>query len=542
MTGWRTAALLFLLALGLSIVIGYVHADDTNVTGLESVITNSTILNASLSLLTNSTVEVTGYTDITKPPAPATYRIDQGQAVYPNDTIDITGIGWGKGIAWYGRNGEFDLPEYVYTFTDYSPRGELTHFWIDPSIFSHRLGMWYQYYGNASEPNGNLAEFYVKEGYRNSTLTLSNGTVVNQSIEVHGNGTPLVIPQESWLPEIHDADYLLAIGDPLIVKTFGKGQVWIFGRVDMDYGSTQNDNMTFPASDFVNFEPGAYTMIVQHPGNNTQFDVRYDKGNLQYYDGWNGIQTVDISPLQPRMVIDKLESVINGTDDTYTVYTLEVQEPRIDITQMDEVWIGSKILEYHYNQTQTVLKDVRGYTNLQNGSTLAAVLDKDWVSGDGTVGRFTTTAEISRSAPGNRTMFRVYIPVVYDNLPTGMHTITITGPYQSTTKVDFPVELLPPDSFRPNTSLKYTSDENPWKPNLTIPTPIVVTVPGPTQIITVQVTPSNEQVAAQQKAALDAKVSEIVSGVGMGGAVIIAGFLFLRFIYRAWQRRKWHRK
>jgi len=465
-------------------------------------------------------------------PASNSYRISQGQHVYLNETIDISGMGWGTGFAWYGRHGEYDLPLYIREFKDY--RHDLMNFYIDPAIFLNRGGMWYQYYGNATEKNGNLAAFFV-EGYFNSTLTFPNGTVVNETIPATGNQTPLVIPQESILPEVHEADYLLAIGDPLILKSYGPAQVWIFGRMDKDYGSTSNDNMTFPASGFLNFEPGSYTIIVQHPGNNTEFDVRYTNGIIQYQDGWNGVKTVDVSALQPRMIQNQLITTLTNTDDTYITYSLEIQEPVIAIRSIDDVWLHSKMLEFHIDpKDDVVFKDIRGYTNLRNGTNITVVLDKNY-NGLGKA-RFTTYADVSRSAPGNRTMFQAYIPIIWNTIPLGMHTITATGPFGSYVDANFPVELLPPDSFRPNTTLKYTGDSNPWKPNLTVPTPIVVTVPGPTQIVTVKVTPSPEEIKAAQDAVISEKEANWVRTVLILAALVGSG-AYLYSVVRRWKQK-----
>ena len=466
---------------------------------------------------------------------PPTYRITQGQTVYLNDTIDISGMGWGTGVAWYGKYGEYDIPAYIRDFKNY--HSDLFNFYVDPIIFSGKGGMWYQYYGNATEKNGNLAAFFVREGYRNSTLTFPNGTTVNESYAVRGNGTPLVIPQTSILPEVHEADYLLAIGDPLILKSYGPAQVWIFGRINQNFGSTDNDNMTFPASDFYNFEPGAYSLIIQHGGNNTQCDVRYHNGTIQYQDGWNGVKTVDASALQPRMIEQQLKTLLAKTDDTYTEYTLQVQEPLITITSMDEVWLKSKMLEFHIDNTADVtFKDVRGYTNLQNSTNITVVLDNKYFSGN-TPGRITTYAQTWRTNQGNRTMFRAYIPIVWDTIPLGMHTITASGPFGAYVDANFAVELLPPDSYRPNTTLKYTTDANPWKPNLTIPAPVIVTqiVPGP--VVTVIVTPSNEQVKAQQDAIAsehEAFWAKVIAGL----VVLVVGGKYLYSVIRRWRLQK----
>jgi hypothetical protein len=519
MSGLRTAVLLFLIAIGLSLLVGYATSDNVTI--------NSTV-GSYVVVQLPSTYNTSPFS----PPQPP-YRIAQGQDVYLNDTIDITGEGWGRGIAWYGTYGEYDDPQYVYEFSDFSPHGELSHFWIDPSIFAQRLGMWYEYYGNATETRGNLNAFKVIAGYRNSTLTFPNGTVVNQSVGISPTQTPRVFPQESVLPEVHVADYLLAIGDPLIVKTYGQAQVWIFGRVDKAYGTTNTDNMTFDAKTFENFEPGSYTMVVQHPGNNTDFDVRFNNNTLEYKNGWNGVQNVDVSGLQPRMILSRLLQILESTDDTYQTYTVEIQQPEIRVVSIDDIWLKSKMDEFHIdNNVDVTFKDIRGYTNLQNGTNLTVALDKT---------RFVTHAQTWRSANGNRTMFQAYVPIIWDTIPLGTHTVTVSGPPGAYVDANFPVELLPADSYRPNATLKYTGDENPWKPNLTTPTPVIITQVV-TQVVVVTVTPSQDQIKQKSMDAVMQIISDNVVPVVEVVAGVLIGFLIVRFVYRAGKRRMWLKK
>lgn len=471
-------------------------------------------------------------------PVSTTYRIAQGETVYLNDTIDISGMGWGTGVAWYGKWDDSIEPRYVREFKDYPH--DAMNFYIDPVIFSDKLGVWYQYYGNKSEKQGNLKAFVVAGKFRETTLTYQNGTVINQSVLIKNESKTLELPKPTILPEVHEADYLLAIGDPLIVKTYGPAQVWIFGRTDKLYGSTETDNMTFEGKDFYSFESGTYTLLIQHPGNNTQYEVRYSNGSLQQRDGWNGIKSVDVSAKQPGMILEKLEVMLMNTDDDYIVYTLEIDQPSITIKRIDEMWIGSKVDEYKLQGYDVAFKDVRGYTNLMNGTNISVVLDQDYFDGR-KMGRFTVYADTYKSALGNRTMFQAYVPIIYDTIPRGMHTITAKGPYNSYVDANFAITDLPPDSFRPNTSLKYTVDENPWKPNLTIPTPVIVTVKE-TVIQIKEVPPSNETVYEQQKKAVDTKWGELISTGTFWILAVIGAFVVVRFIYRAWKRRQWVQK
>jgi len=524
MSGLRTAVLLFLIALALSVLVHGVSADG-NVTN----VTNGSYV-----------IVYTPPPDYVFPQyaSPGTYRIMQGQDVYLNDTIDISGMGHGElELAWFGKYDDYPDPQYTISFSLF--KSELMNFYIDPKIFASRPGMWYQYYGNTTfERNGNLRAFNVIDTYRNVTMTYPNGTVINQTQYVRNASVtkPQVITQVSILPEVHVADYLLAVGVPLPVDTGGPAQVWIFGRVDQAYNSTPDSNMTFDAGTFVNWEPGSYTMIVQHAGRNGDFDVRYNGSALQYKNGWNGVQNVDVRSLQPRMVLGQLVQLLSNTDDDYQTYTLELQQPDIRIVSIDDVWLESKLTEFHLDPAGDItLKDVRGYTNLRNDTVLTAVLDKDYVT-DQQVGRYTSPVDTYRTGPGNRTVFRAYVPIIWSTIPLGMHTVTVSGPFGAYAKNDFPVELLPQDSFRPNTSLKYTGDEDPWKPNLTTPTPVVVT-----QVVTVTVTitPSQEEIKQKSMDAVMQIINDtIVPAIeAIGGCLIV--FFLARFVYRSWKRRMW---
>ena len=520
MSGWKTAVLLFLIAVGLSVLVGCVHGQE-----------NDTVNTTNESYVIVEIPTPDSLYNITQFPARNTYRITQGQDVYINDTIDVSGMGWGTGFAWYGTYGEYDYPVYIREFKNY--HYDLFNFYIDPATFSSRPGMWYQYYGNNSEPNGNLAAFDVHGQYRNTTVTYPNGTVVNAS-QLITKQIPQIVPQPTILPEIREGDYLLAIGDPMIVNTGGPAQVWIFGRVDSTYGSTTNGNMTFSGNEFVDFEPGTYTMLIQKPGKNTDFDVREYNGTLQYRDGWNGVKTADTTAMSPTLALDQLEHLLANTDDEYQTYTLVMQQPTLTIERMDEVWLESKAKDFPTDSGDITFMDVRGYTNLRNETNISVVLDKDYITNH-QIGRWTTYAETHKSAVGNRTMFEAWVPVFWDTMPTGLHMITANGAYGSYVNAQFPIEILPADSFRPNATIKYAGDENPWKPNLTVPTPVIIvkTVPGP--VVTVTVTPSNEQVKAQQDAIASEHEGYWARVIVMG----VVGLITLGYLY--WVIRRWRR-
>jgi hypothetical protein len=133
-------------------------------------------------------------------------------------------------------------------------------------------------------------------------------------------------------------------------------------------------------------------------------------------------------------------------------------------------------------------------------------------------------------------VFQVYVPLVWDDIKSGTtHTITVSGPHGTSTDASFPVGEMPADSYRPNASLKFIGDRNPWVPT---PTPVIVKVIE-TQIVqkimTVTVTPSEAVVYAQQEKAMQEanKTVWVTAAMVFIAILIIAGVgLYARSVYR----------
>ena len=168
--------------------------------------------------------------------------ISQGQTVYVNDTIDISGVvppypelAWWNGYDMYDANASYiiTLPSNKYGWYN---------FYLDPSIFTTRTGNWYKY-ADKFEPNGNSLAFVVMpQSMKNSTMRYNNGTLINISEQIINNYSNIEIPIEPPVEIKHTADYLLAIGDPFDISATNKTNIWLFGRVDqlLDYKSTNS--------------------------------------------------------------------------------------------------------------------------------------------------------------------------------------------------------------------------------------------------------------------------------------------------------------
>lgn len=445
------------------------------------------------------------------------YRIDQGQTVYVNDTIDIAGMGHGKlQIAWYGKYSEYDSPQYIITTSLF--KRTLINFWLDPVVFESRTGRWYQYYGNETERNGNLEAFTVSYRPRNITTPFNNVTeeVVKK---------PIYTPP---LPEKRITDYLVARGDSL---TTNSSRVWIFGTLDGMY----SHGGYFSPSEIGSLDIGSYKMVLHDPGRNGIFEVNYDAKSQLLTSPWKNVHDESVAGSQPMLDMDKFYQRVKATDDRVQTFNLEVQIPEIYVDSIDEVAVGSRI-PVAYAPGMTLL-DVRGYTNSMNETVVTAILDPD-IQTIRTLKDTAYTTTAIREHPGSMSSYQVYIPINKNEMPNGIHTVKVSTEIGSFMLHDFPVSELPVDSFVPNATLKYIGDRNPWIPT---PTPEIIVKNVEvqvTQIVTVQVTPSDAQVSEAAKKIIDKQNQELEVMVVIGAAMLLALAFIGWFVYSIWRAKK----
>ena len=459
-------------------------------------------------------------------PVSAAPRISQGEVIYLNETYDISGV-----TGWDSRIGNPNQLEYCGGFSCYyesnpylltlPPRTRVPgsesqyNYWINPEIFATRTGDWYQHEEHlVNERAGNTIAFIVKGAYKNTTATYPNGTVINQSEFQSEYTTGITVPKPSILPEQKISDYLLARGDAIAFNDNTSENIWIHGRINSLYG--EGINTTFPGNSTATLEAGTYSLIKQYPGKNSEFDVRRTSDLIQWRYQWEPPRTTNIMGIQPRLVKEMLIEALKQTDDTYKEYRLEVQDPSISVVQFDEVPMQanySRYQEYHLSENGYVsLFDVRGYTNLKEGTPISLVLDPNKHYPRDIRGyTFNTTAQ--RTSLSNMSYYQVFVPIIWDQMVIGMHTMKVSTELGASINVDFPISVLPADSFRPNATVKYAGDSNPWKPNLTIPDPIVITKQVVVErTIEIPVTPSQESIQEAQAVTIKGYVEQLVIG------------------------------
>jgi hypothetical protein len=476
-------------------------------------------------------------------------RIMQGDTVYLNGTYDISGV-----IGWGSRIGDYDYIAYCYGNDCYDygspyllqlpPKARTPgmpsqyNYYIDPAIFSNKIGWWFQYDATDKAAHGNTYAFKVVGTYASDYMTLQNGTVINQSDWKVEDVMGVVTPKNVILPERAVSDYLLARGDAFSLNDNTTEKVWIFGRVSSLYDYTNEwGNYTFNGTVTSYLEPGSYHIIKQYPGKNGEFDVRYYSDMLQWRSGWTCVNQENINGIQPKLAKDNIIRAITNTDDTYVLEELEVQDPAITISGFDEVPMHtnySRYEEYRLEPGLVSLFDVRGYSNLAPGTPVTVTLDENRHT-PSDMRFFTFNATIERELLGNMSYYQVYIPIVWDKMALGMHNLKVAGPLGASMYYDFPISVLPADSFKPNATVKYAGDRNPWVPT---PTPEVqITIIEKkvvvTQTVLVPVTPAVEVVKAQQDEVITEKVILIAEGIVVLIILILISLYVISVIKRA---------
>lgn len=474
-------------------------------------------------------------------------RIAQGDTVYINGTYDISGV-----LGWDNDEGNYNYISYCGGYDCYEsstlyllqlpPRSRVAgsesvyRYRIDPAIFANRTGDWYQYDKSDEGSHANTLAFTVAAMYANQSLVMPNGTIINQTTIAWGDTAGLKLDKEYILPEKPVSDYLIARGDFFTLSDNVTEKVWIFGRNTPLYDyETYDGDITYNSSVTEAMEPGSYYLMKHYAGKNGDFDVRFYDEHIQWKHGWSGIVNVDVPGVQPLMVADMVADSINRTDDTYTILHLEVQEPSVTIEGFSEVPLTPQYTgyeEYRIKDGFVSLFDVRGYSNLNEGTNITVTLDptrhtpKD-------IDHYMFNTTVKRAIDGNMGYYQVYVPIVWDDMTIGMHTLVVSSILGAKSYHDFPISVLPEDSFKPNTTVKYALDRNPWIPT---PTPEVqVTIVEKkivvTQTILVPVTPSTEVVKAEQKNIILEYLTYGVIGI-LSLAILVGIVLYALSVFR----------
>lgn len=469
--------------------------------------------------------------------------IEQGQVVYVGDYLDISGVVPPyPSLAYWNGYDMYDAPP-TYNITLPERKSGYYKFYLDPEIFASRTGKWYKYDYKFERQGNNLAFIVRPQWFRNTTMTLANGTVVNIS-DIRSNTTEMVKPVPPLLPAKHEADYLISRAETFNISTSKLSALWLFNGDDNSILYSINNTekqLTFNTTEIASLEPGDYKIIIQEIGDKaTGLDVIFSGNTIRWFDrGLFTIHSVDTTNMVPDEVIKQMEAIFPRTLDNYTVKTVSVQEPAITIVRMDQVSVGSAKEFWHDSSLRgnVSLMDVRGYTNVLPGVPVSVTLDENRNDPREIAKKYTYTSNATGTYLGDWRMYRVYVPLYWDNLAPGMHTLTARTSLGGMVAHDFPVTEMPADSYIPPQTVRYVEDRNPWVPT---PTPEIVKVVEQqvvTQQIPVPMPPSPEEVSVAAAKLTKEQNDKTATIIVMGTAALIMFAIAAWFVWSLYRAR-----
>jgi len=469
------------------------------------------------------------------------YYVQQGDTVYVNETIDISGVMAGVlNLAYYGGYDEETGSQYLLNVTGVGKKAYYRYY-IDPEVFGTRLGRWYKWNGYR-ESNGNTLAFIVRPE-RLPIHTINQTT--NETLQ-NPNQTPLVLPKEPLLPAKRVSDYVIARGDGFKLKVNGSTNLWIFGTKDFlyDYHSFNGSIDITPAA-INTLSPGSYKILIQTRQNGSYGDspVRYNKttANIEWFDSKAFVvNRYNILDKSPMMILQKLQTIYPTTQDDYMVFNLEVQDPLTTIDQIDAVNSLPSAIEVNgVSLDNPSYMDVRGYTNAAPHTFIYVKLDPEFTLSEKTMWKDAILTTAEGEIGGEMRTFKAIVPVnMYDMAP-GKHFVAAKSALSSSyASASFNVYGNPNGTYIPNKTIRYISGKYGPDEIIPTPTPKVVTqivTQVVTKVVTVPVTPSNEQVYAQQKIASEKTFwsgVSLISGMIVSGLLLCGGIWYGISIYR----------
>jgi len=463
----------------------------------------------SSSAITNDNDNDNDNSNLVKAPMSTSNRsieVYQGDTVYWGDTVDLTLIGGWYGILQHDVTGKrVDISAFTHKIL------------IDKNVFT--VGRWNQW-SEYKESGANNVAFYVSSAKRPPIKTGPNETALNQT------NVTTIKPYIQPVPIKHVADILVARGDPLLVD-FRNAKIWIFGRSVGYYDyKIVNETIAISKSEIQKFEVGTYILVSEEFTNGTPpgYFFRYDAVNerFEYFDPEQfKVIYVDMFGIEPRVRLSKFRELQKYTPNVFTEYTLIIDDPKVEITDLDQQYVNDTVF------TQTV----RGYTNVAKGRTLTITIDAD-PSGRvrNRYSQFTTTVQGSDD-PGAMRWYEKTIPLLWENFAAGPHTITVSSPIGGSMSVGYTVYETPEHSFIPNNTIKYVNGSE-WRPD---PTPKIIERVVTQKVIEVvtkeiPVPPPQASVDEAQQKALNNLVT-MVALIVSGTVITIGTVWYFRSVY-----------
>jgi len=477
---------------------------------------------------------------------PGVMHILNGQCVPLNATIDISSLGWGVpeisyyGLWYRGFNAENISDEYDISLPD-TPSA-LSNYYLDPAVFGNKFGFWFENYVQQSYILSN-GEVYNPEESGNDRMFYLNLTCPpppNYTFLQAQQTTVNVTPQPSpFLSLRKTSDMVLAVGDKEILNVTTPNHWWLFGYLGgqqiLDQADNDISSLTLDSSNW-NITTGDYDLEVVNPeiispSNTSIYEEKYVP---DYPSGFSSFPAI-ISPfrnsivknilgLNPQNIDDDLHEMVTASfGNNITTYHIEYEQPYVTIEDLDIIT----------NQTNYTWMNVRGYTDMADGTPVALTLDQGVFFKD-LNNTHMFAAQAMSSDPGVLREYNALFPIDLDNIWPGPHNITAMLPGGQYTSVQFYRYIAPPANYIPPQHITYMG-ASPFIPPVTVT--VTVPVPGPTQYVDRPIPPTEQQI---NDAAWKIVGNETMDAIG---ALIICALVFAtgRFLYRVHMRRKWQK-
>lgn len=443
--------------------------------------------------------------EVTPPPEPDVIpMIQQGDTVYMGDYVDISGFAGGylELAYWDGYDMYDSMPTYNFTFEN--GKKAYTHFYVDPDVFDGKYGRWFKYNRVYESRGNNLAFVVAPKQYTNISTTYQNGTVTYTNKTISGYTETSL--EERLLPERRVNNYIISSEEHFNITTTGLSALWLFNPEDNSiiYSTSGVGELIIGKSQIGRLKAGNYKILIQNVKNNaTEFDIVYDRSahKIKWFDrSAFTVREINTDNMVPEVTIAKLKQIFPQTRDTYTIKTLVISNPEITINSMQEMYIGAaKDILHDYDVRGNVsVMEVKGYTNVRGGTNLSITLDEA-TTNPREIKKVTYKTVAVGGGLGEWRQYRVYVPLYWDSLEPGMHTLIARTELGGSVNADFPVIEAPPDSYQPPDIVRWAGDENPWKVNTTTQVVTVVQTQEVIKEVIKEVGPTDEQVFAQQK-------------------------------------------
>jgi len=468
----------------------------------------------------NESANVTVQIQIEKPIIP--YRIEQGQCVELNDTVDIAGIGWYTGeITYYGRwyDGYGALSNRSVEAIYRIDARDLDAFYIDPSFFGNHLGWWYNYYDETGS-RGYDRLFYVSDRCvlsKEQNMSIVSA-MVNESDIIRG-----VLKNKTTLPikTIDGKSFIISRGiDTSLSATSGSSR-WLFGtynKTNLYDVPVDRFNITyFDAEDTWNMAAGTYDAVFVSPGKNGIIEENYDFKHDVITSPFRSQPDINVYGIDGKSIEKHLMDRIAGSyDDTYEYWKIELQDPLIEVTRLDTTPLANN---FSY-------VSIAGYTNANVGNKFKLQLDAD------KNGKRARTYDITVTDNGGIRAYRTYntsFIIDLNNENPGMHYFTITAlDTGATITAPFYIYRELPSHYQPETYLQYAGHS----PFIPTPTPRIIEHTKIEKVIekvtvTIPVTPSQESV---DSAFWNGMIGLITLIAQASLIVIVIGYLVISYI------------